>query len=270
MKELNNNNVTEVTFLGAWLAVIFSSSSGPLGEPVRRLFLWPSWLQRTFAAKLFGLWPFGLGKKKKKRLSSASSRQWETLLNIPFHLWWVLLVWYCAGCRRVISGCCPSESNTATKKIYFPITLFCHDHFSPPSPLKQMSSLLIEWKDTFISAVNGPEQQNTALTNGKERVVFNRSLNWEQYLCKKKTFDSLDYNKHLVTTCPKKRLHLCKLKKMKNNEINTILTALNNTWSKSKEKEIYYILKRPCLWQPTATHDSKAAAAHNALKKTEL
>lgn len=58
--------------------------------------------------------------------------------------------------------------------------------------------------------------------------------------------------------------------KMKNNEINTILTALNNTWSKSKEKEIYYILKRPCLWQPTATHDSKAAAAHNALKKTEL
>lgn len=55
MKELNDNNVTEVTFLGGRVAVIFSSRFGPLGEPVSGLSLWPSWLQSTITGKLFGL-----------------------------------------------------------------------------------------------------------------------------------------------------------------------------------------------------------------------
>lgn len=52
---LNDNNVTEVTFLGGRVADIFSLSFGPLGEPVSALSLQPSWLRSTITGKLFGL-----------------------------------------------------------------------------------------------------------------------------------------------------------------------------------------------------------------------
>lgn len=55
MKKLNDNNVTEVTFLGGRVAVIYSSGFGPLGEPRSGLSLWPSWRQRTITGKQFGL-----------------------------------------------------------------------------------------------------------------------------------------------------------------------------------------------------------------------
>lgn len=42
-KKLNDNNVTEVTFLCGRVAVIFSFSFGLLGEPVSNRSLWRSW-----------------------------------------------------------------------------------------------------------------------------------------------------------------------------------------------------------------------------------
>lgn len=169
-KKLNDNDVTEVTFLGGRVAVIFSFSFGPLGEPVSGLSLWPSWLWSTITGKLFGLWPRSLQRAGKKLLHSSASRQWEIqepdrLLNIqafpPLLVSYGGLIMFIpalASFPQPESRCCVAFElvavvlrgktyRTRKKKIqhFFPINFILPLPFLSPLLFQQMSSLFLQW-----------------------------------------------------------------------------------------------------------------------------